>query len=173
MHTNSSPKQSSFSQGTQIVIGVFQSQSKAEQAVNQLRTQGFSEQEINIVSKEQTGETQYRDDEVGDGAMTGGTIGGVGGLLLGAGALAIPGLGPIMALGPIAAAISGAVAGGIAGGLIDWGIPEEVSQHYEESVRQGGILTVIRTSTDTVNQAATILRQNGAKDVAAHADKSK
>ena len=59
--------------------------------------------------------------------------------------------------------------GGIAGGLIDWGIPEEVSRRYENSVRQGGILAVIRTSDSSVNQAATILRQNGAKDVESHA----
>lgn len=151
-----------------VVIGVFRSRRQAEQAVNQLRGQGFSDQEINVVSKQGQNQTEYVEDDITDGALTGGTIGGIGGLLLGAGALAIPGLGPIVAVGPIAAALSGAVVGGIAGGLIDWGIPEEVSRRYENSVRQGGILAVIRTSTGSVDQAATILRQNGAQDVEAH-----
>jgi uncharacterized membrane protein len=158
--------------GQKVVIGIFQSKREAEQAVNQLRSQGFSNQEINIVSKQDQNQTEYAEDDISDGALTGGTLGGIGGLLLGAGALAIPGLGPIVAAGPIAAALSGAVMGGIAGGLIDWGIPEEVSRRYENSVRQGGILAVIRTSDSSVNQAAAILRQNGAKDVESHASKA-
>ena len=164
-----SSQQANVSDGQKVVIGVFRSKREAEQAVSQLRTQGFSNQEINIVSKQGQSQTEYAEDDITDGALTGGTIGGIGGLLLGAGALAIPGLGPIVAVGPIAAALSGAVVGGIAGGLIDWGIPEEVSKRYENSVRQGGILAVIRTSTNSVNQAATILRQNGAQDVESHA----
>jgi hypothetical protein len=149
------------------VIGVFASQKDAEQAVNQLRQQGFSNEEINIVSKKQGGK-EYVDDDISDGALTGGTLGGIGGLILGAGALAIPGVGPIIAAGPIAAALSGAVAGGLAGGLIDWGIPAEVSRHYEQEVAEGAILAVIRTNQQKVNQAAQILRQFGAKDVESH-----
>ena len=84
----------------------------------------------------------YVEDDITDGALTGGTLGGIGGLILGAGALAIPGVGPIIAAGPIAAALGGAVAGGVAGGLIDWGIPAEVSHRYEQQVAQGGILAV-------------------------------
>lgn len=162
-------KQANTAGGQKVVIGVFQSKREAEQAVTQLRSQGFSDQEINIVSKQGQNQTEYVEDDITDGALTGGTLGGIGGLLLGAGALAIPGLGPIVAVGPITAAISGAVMGGVAGGLIDWGIPEEVSRRYENSVRQGGILAVIRTSAGSVNQAANILRQNGAQDVESHA----
>ena len=88
--------------------------------------------------------------------------------MVGAGALAIPGFGPILAAGPIAAALSGAVAGGIAGGLIDWGIPAESSRRYEQQVAQGNILAVIKTSSAKVQQAAQILRQNGANDVESH-----
>lgn len=161
-------QQTGTSGGQKVVIGVFQSKSKAETAVSQLRNQGFTNEEINIVSKQGQDQTEYVEDDITDGALTGGTIGGIGGLLLGAGALAIPGLGPIVAVGPIAAALSGAVVGGVAGGLIDWGIPEEVSRRYENSVRQGGILAVIRTSQNSVDQAATILRQNGAQDVESH-----
>ncbi len=92
-------------------------------------------------------------------------------MLVGAGALAIPGIGPIIAAGPIAAALSGAVAGSIAGGLIDWGIPAETSQKYEQSVAQGNILAVIRSDASKVQQAAQILRQNGASDVESHTSK--
>lgn len=103
-----------------------------------------------------------------DGTLTGSTIGGIGGLIVGSGALMLPGIGPILAVGPIAAAIGGAIAGGVAGGLIDWGIPAEASERYEENVKQGDILTVIRTTSSKVNSAAQVLRQNGAKDVETH-----
>ena len=91
-------------------------------------------------------------------------------MLLGTGVLAIPGIAPIVALagGPIAAAVGGAVAGGITGGLIDWGIPAEESQHYEEEVIQGSILAIIRTDSARVKSVAQILRKNGAKEVKSH-----
>ncbi|HMM21621.1 MAG TPA: hypothetical protein PKA10_12960 [Selenomonadales bacterium] len=162
-------------QGTQSVVGVFNSRRAAEQAVQQLRQQGFTSEEISIISKKQSKDgggkdTELVDDDITDGALTGGTLGGIGGLILGAGALAIPGIGPIIAAGPIAAALSGAVAGGITGGLVDWGIPAEVSRQYEQSVAQGGTLAVVRTTAQKVNQAAQILRQTGAQDVQSHAD---
>lgn len=151
------------------VVGIFSSREAAGTAVEQLRQQGFSNEEISIVSKQgkEEGKSTY-DDDITDGTLTGGTLGGIGGLLLGAGALAIPGLGPIVAAGPIAAAISGAVAGGIAGGLIDWGIPAEASQRYEQSVVKGNILAIVRTSSVKVGSAATIFRQNGAQNVESH-----
>lgn len=159
--------------GVKSVIGVFNSREQAEQAVNALRTQGFTTEEINIVSKDKNKQnrqdSEYFEDDITDGALTGGTLGGIGGLLLGAGALAIPGVGPILAAGPIAAALSGAVAGGIAGGLIDWGIPAEAGKRYERQVAEGGILAVIRSDAAKANQAAQILRQSGAKDVETHA----
>ena len=160
-------------QGVKSVIGVFNSRADAEKGVNALRSQGFTTEEINIVSKDKNKQNQqggeYFEDDITDGALTGGTLGGIGGLLLGAGALAIPGVGPILAAGPIAAALSGAVAGGIAGGLIDWGIPAEAGKRYEQQVAQGGILAIVRSDAAKVNQAAQILRQNGAKDVETHA----
>ena len=166
------PARQAGTTGVKSVIGVFNSHDKAEQAVNALRAQGFTTEEINIVSKnkrQQGRESEYVEDDITDGALTGGTLGGIGGLLLGAGALAIPGVGPVLAAGPIAAALSGAVAGGIAGGLIDWGIPAEVGKRYEEQVKQGGILAIIRSDAAKSDQAAQILRQNGAKDVETHA----
>jgi uncharacterized membrane protein len=157
-------------QSSQTVIGVFESRTRAENAVNTLRKQGFTTEEINIVSKKQRSQDQdgTYDDDITDGTLTGGTLGGIGGLLMGAGALMLPGLGPILAVGPIAAAVGGAIAGGIAGGLIDWGIPAEASQRYEQEVAHGSILAIIRTDSTKVNSAAQILRQNGAKDVENH-----
>ncbi|SFL39002.1 general stress protein [Pelosinus propionicus] len=154
----------------QTVIGVFESRARAENAVNTLRKQGFTTEEINIVSKKQNHQDQDKtyDDDITDGTLTGGTLGGIGGLLMGAGALMLPGIGPIIAVGPITAAVGGAIAGGIAGGLIDWGIPAEASHRYEQEVAGGSILAIIRTDTTKVNSAAEILRQNGAKDVQNH-----
>lgn len=173
-NANSQSGAQSSQNTAKTVIGVFDSRDSAEKAVMDLRNQGFTTEEINIVSKEkesgmQGGEGEQYDDDITDGALTGGAIGGIGGLLLGAGAMAIPGVGPVIAAGPIAAALSGAVAGGIAGGLIDWGIPAEASQRYERDVAAGNILTVIRASGAKVNQAAQILRQHGASDVETHA----
>ena len=157
---------------SQTIIGVFESRSSAEKAVGTLRQQGFSNEEINIISKKHSqdheGDTELVDDDIMDGTLTGGTIGGIGGLLLGAGALMIPGVGPILAVGPIAAAVGGAIAGGITGGLIDWGIPSEDSKRYEQEVVHGSILAIIRTDAMKTDSVAQILRQNGAKEVKSH-----
>ena len=166
----SSTNQAAAGQGSKAVIGVFSDRSSAEKAISELRNQGFGSEEINIIGQKGGSNTTYEDD-VSDGALTGGTLGGIGGLLVGVGALAIPGVGPIVAAGPIAAALSGAVAGGIAGGLIDWGIPAETSRKYEQQVAQGGILAVIKTDSAKVQQAAQILRQGGAVDVESHSTK--
>lgn len=180
MQQQSSGQMSSASGTQKAVIGVFDSRSDAETAVSQLRNKGFNTEEINIIAKDDNkkhNRSKTYDDDITDGALTGGTIGGIGGLLLGAGvvasvgAMAIPGIGPIIASGPIAAAIGGAVAGGVAGGLIDWGIPAEASHRYEQSVAEGGILAVIRTDSNKVEAAAQVLRQNGATDVESHTAK--
>lgn len=107
-------------------------------------------------------------DSVTDGVVSGATWGGLAGLALGAGALAVPGIGPLLAAGPLAAALTGAATGGLAGGLIDWGVPEDVGQNYENQVRQGGVLAVIRVSESKADQAAQLLREHGAKDVGMH-----
>ena len=164
------------------VIGVFNDISTAEDAVKALRDKGFKDNEISIVARDdQKGQNQKTDMEVGgdmgtdsiaDGTTWGGALGGMAGLLAGVGALAIPGIGPIVAAGPLAGVLSGAVTGGVAGGLIDLGIPEERGRQYEENLKQGGVLAVIETSDDKASEASSILRQNGAKDVEAHGGKN-
>lgn len=160
---------------TKTVIGVFDSRDQAEKAVNEMRESGFDTNEISIVARDTQGsETNENQDEgldlggIGGGTTTGGALGGLAGLALGAGALAIPGLGPVIAAGPIAGLISGAAAGGIAGGLIDWGIPEERGQHYEEEVKKGSILAAVRTEEQNINDAANTMRSWGARDVETH-----
>ncbi len=162
------------------VIGVFRDISTAETAVKALRNKGFKDNEISILAKDSQKRTDrgksgdmetgsdFGTDSIADGTSWGGALGGVAGLLAGVGALAIPGIGPIVAAGPLAGVLSGAVTGGVAGGLIDLGIPEERGRQYEENLKKGGILAVIETSDDKVNDASSILRQNGAKDVESH-----
>ncbi|WP_026487422.1 general stress protein [Caldanaerobius polysaccharolyticus] len=152
------------------VIGVFNSKEQAEKAISSMREKGFKDNEISIVSKRENvqdngGEAGF--DSIADGTTTGGVIGGIAGLLASAGAMAIPGVGPIVAMGPIAALLTGAVGGGIAGGLIDMGIPAAESRRYEEEVKKGGILVIAQSDDNKVNDAANIMRANGAYDVKA------
>ncbi|WP_213166867.1 hypothetical protein [Alkalicella caledoniensis] len=113
-------------------------------------------------------EVSYENQNLADGTMTGGVIGGLGGLALGAGLLIIPGLGPIIAAGPLAGILTGALTGGVAGGLVDYGIPEERSTHYESKVESGKILAIIKADERDVDHIAKDLREHHAKDVEVH-----
>ncbi|HHY13721.1 MAG TPA: hypothetical protein GX526_03665 [Thermoanaerobacterales bacterium] len=156
------------------VIGVFSSEDQAESAVNEMRDSGFNDEEISIVAKDSSQQENLEQDDTTmgmdfrGGTTTGGVLGGLAGLALGAGALTIPGLGPIIAMGPIAGMLSGAAIGGVTGGLVDWGVPEDRGKHYEEKVKEGHILTAVRTDDRKVDKAADILRENGASDVETH-----
>jgi uncharacterized membrane protein len=157
----------------QTVAGVFSSENQAKEAVSALREKGF-DREISIVARDNSrregrgGDSELTNDSTADGMMTGGIMGGIAGLALTAGVIAIPGIGPLLAAGPLAATLGGVAAGGIAGGLIDYGIPEEHSKHYEESVRQGDILALVRCSREKADVAQDILRRHGAKDIEMH-----
>lgn len=166
---------------SRTVLGVFDDTMQAEKAVDELQRKGVRKEDISIVAREsmvkeghrggrgQEGDTTMGfGQDISGGVSTGGAIGGVAGLLAGVGALAIPGIGPIVAAGPIAAALSGAVTGGIAGGLIDWGIPEDVGERYEQRVKEGKIVAMVRTNEEKINEAADIFRRHGAKEVETH-----
>ncbi|QGT99600.1 hypothetical protein SYNTR_1007 [Candidatus Syntrophocurvum alkaliphilum] len=155
------------------LIGYFEEHSSAEEAVKELRDGGFTENEISIIAREGEGGGGqegggYDDQNLTDGTLTGGAIGGIAGLALGAGALLIPGIGPILAAGPLGGVLAGAVTGGVAGGLIDYGIPEERSEHYESKVEEGKVLVVLETDENTAERAAETLKNYGAKDVEVH-----
>jgi uncharacterized membrane protein len=157
------------------VIGLFDSRDQAEKAVSDLRNSGFHE-EISIVAADKdkaagqhkTGEMGMNEGSITTGVSTGGVLGGLAGLAAGVGSLAIPGIGPIIAAGPIAGLLSGAATGGIAGGLIDWGIPAERGKYFEGKIREGKILASVRTEEAKITNAADILRKNGANDVETH-----
>ncbi|GAW92987.1 DUF1269 domain-containing protein [Calderihabitans maritimus] len=152
------------------VMAVFDNVNQAQNAISFLRQAGF-DREISLVTKEEhydQGNNGEAQNPVGNGVTTGGVLGGLTGLAVGAGALVIPGLGPLIAAGPLAGLISGAATGGIAGGLIDWGIPEEEGRKYEEDVRQGKTLVSVQTTEDKVPQAVNILKDSGAAEVKKH-----
>lgn len=164
------------------IIGTFSSRDSAESCIRELRNSGFDNNRISLVAKGDgaQGQGQGRGDRGGGattmgigpsaatGVTTGGVLGGVAGLLAGLGALTIPGLGPIVAAGPLAATLTGAVGGGLVGGLVDMGIPEERSQYFESKVREGRILAVVDADSGKVDQAARTMRDFGASDVETH-----
>ena len=161
------------------VVGLFKNERVAEEAVNDLRAEGF-EKEISILAKDRKqGQSENREQGMGDatfetsdsiaeGTTTGGILGGLAGLAAGAGALAIPGIGPIVAAGPISGTLAGAVSGGIAGGLLDWGIPEEEGREIESEVKQGKVLVAVSASQDKVGRAEKILRDHGGEKIKVH-----
>jgi uncharacterized membrane protein len=155
------------------VVGVFASRSHAESAVHRLREEGF-DREISILTKDENakgrdgGDIRMENDSVADGTTTGGVIGGLTGLAVGAGALVIPGLGPLIAAGPIAGLLSGAATGGVGGALVDWGVPKAEGQRYEEDIRQGKIIVAVECSEKKADKCQEILSSKGADDVRIH-----
>ena len=157
------------------IVGLFDTFTEAQGAVQELVNKGFSRENISIAANDATGEysKSLSSESTGSGAVTGATtgaaIGGVGGLLLGLGALAIPGVGPIVAAGPIIAALTGAgigaVAGGLIGALTDVGVPEEEAGYYAEGVRRGGTLVTINAEDNKADQAIAIMEKHDAVDV--------
>lgn len=159
------------------VYAIATSEGQARQIVDGLTNSGFSSNDISVLfpDKESTHEFSHEKNTKAPegavtGAATGGVLGGVLGLLAGIGALAIPGVGPFIAAGPLLAALSGAAAGatvgGVAGALIGMGIPEIEAKRYENRLSQGNILISVHTRTgDDVDRAKKILTNAGAEDV--------
>lgn len=109
----------------------------------------------------------------GTGAFAGGVLGGTAGLIAGLASLAVPGVGPLMVVGPIVAALTGAgigaLAGGLIGGLRQIGVPDAEAEYYAESVRRGGALVVVRADDAEADAIARTLRLHGAIDIASRA----
>lgn len=162
---------------SQTVVGLFRSKDQAEEAIRELRARDFEDQDISLVAKsDEEGEggdgeegVSYENQNLTDGTATGGAIGGLTGLLAGAGALLIPGIGPIIAAGPLAGALTGIVTGGIAGGLVDYGIPEEEGERYEQEVHKGSIMVAAEADEEDITEdVISVFRENGAFEVKAH-----
>lgn len=139
---------------TKKIVGIFETEQEATRAIEGLQNQGFSNDEISVITRDRDELKNISEDTgtkapegIATGAATGGVVGGVTGLLAGIGALAIPGIGPILAAGPIVATLTGAAvgagAGGLVGGLIGLGIPEEEAKEYEGYVESGKILVLV------------------------------
>lgn len=169
---------------SRTVVAIFDNYGSAENAARQIKDQGLRTADISIVAKQNEGDTDTTgttatmggagvtatnkrgtNDNISDGVMTGGILGGLAGLLIGAGSMVIPGLGIVAAAGPITGLLSGAVTGGIVGGLVDLGIPENRSRQYETDIKAGKILFSMKTDEDKIDQVASVLRNNGAKSV--------
>ena len=161
------------------VIGIFERANQAERALEALRAAGFAADHVSIVAKDTGAASPVPPaadtglEGAGTGAVLGGLTGGVLGWLAGIGALAIPGLGPIVAAGALALALGGAalgaVTGGLIGALVDLGVPEEAALDYQNTVQQGGLLLTVETPDDA--QEATVLallEQHGGADVRAY-----
>lgn len=160
---------------TKTVIGTYSNMETAVEVVNDLVNAGFHRNSISVIANNTDEKySSYIDqdgamDDTAKGAGIGAAIGGLGGLLLGLGALAIPGIGPVIAAGPLAAALAGAgigaVTGGIIGALIDLGIPEESAHVYAESVRRGNVLVAAQVEDSRADAATRIMERSGLIDI--------
>jgi len=161
----------------QSLVGIVHTRVEAENLVSTLTQSGFLNSNISVLFPDKEGtkdfahsnETKAPEGAVA-GATTGGAIGGTLGLLAGVGALAIPGVGPLIAAGPIMAALSGAAVGatlaGVTGALIGLGIPEYEAKMYEGKIRDGNILLAVHCeSNDELKRAEEIFKSNSAADI--------
>jgi Heat induced stress protein YflT domain len=166
------------------VYGIYRDRTTAENAVDRLIAAGFRSEDISVLLQDNVGTKDFAHEKqtkapegTTTGAVTGGVIGGTLGLLAGIGALAIPGVGPFIAAGPIMGALagigSGGVVGGIVGALVGMGIPEYEAKRYEGRIKEGGILLSVHCdNSDWVGKAKDILKQTGAEDVSSAGEAS-
>jgi hypothetical protein len=166
------------------VFGIYKSSAQAESAVDRILAAGFSNNDISVLlpdtqsSKEFAHEKNTKAPEgTVTGVTTGGIVGGTLGLLAGIGTLAIPGLGPFIAAGPIMASLAGLGVGGAVGGLIGalvgMGIPEYEAKRYEGRVKDGGVLLSVHCDTsDEITRAKDLLKQTSAQDISSSGEAS-
>jgi hypothetical protein len=164
------------------VFGIYSNTNIAENAVEQLLAVGFSNSDISILAPDDETTHSFAHEMntkapegATAGAATGGVIGGALGLLAGIGALAVPGIGPLIAAGPIVGALAGLGAGGTVGGIVGalagMGIPEYEAKRFEGAVKKGGtLLSVHCDSSQEISRAKQVLRDTGARDISATAE---
>lgn len=160
------------------VFGIYPDQLSTEDAVDALRENGFKNTDISVLFPDNQGTKDFAHEKhtkAPEGAVTGGAsgaiVGGALGWLVGMGALAIPGIGPFVAAGPLMAMLGGigvgSAVGGLAGALAGAGIPEYEAKRYEGRVRTGGILLSVHCDdADWARRAARLLKETGADDIA-------
>jgi hypothetical protein len=165
-------------------FAIFSSRTAAESAVDQLRTAGFSNDDVSVLMSDKKGSKDFATEKntkapegTATGVGVGGAVGGTLGLLAGIGALAIPGVGPLIAAGPIMASLAGlgigGAVGGLVGALVGMGIPEYEAKRYEGRINDGGVLLSVHCdSSEEVSRAKDILEASGGEDVASSGEKS-
>jgi len=165
-------------------FGIFRTRTAAEQAVDRLNAAGFSTQDVSVLMADRSGSKDFATEKntkapegTATGVGVGGVLGGTLGLLAGIGALAIPGVGPLIAAGPIMGALAGlgvgGAVGGLVGALVGMGIPEYEAKRYEGHVKDGGILVSVHCDTsDEISRAKDILKAAGGEDIASSGEKS-
>jgi len=165
-------------------FGIYRNLAELERGIDELRTAGFRHEDISVLFPDNKGSKEFAHEKhtkapegVATGATTGAVIGGALGWLVGIGSLAIPGVGPFMAAGPIVAALAGVGAGGAVGGLtgalIGAGIPEYEAKRYEGRIKDGGILISVHCdNSDWTRKAKDILERTGADDVSSTGEAS-
>jgi hypothetical protein len=166
------------------VFGIYATPATAENGVDHLLTIGFTNSAISVLLPDDESTRAFAHEKntkapegTTTGVAAGGVIGGTLGLLAGLGALAIPGVGPLIAAGPIMAALAGVGAGGAVGGvvgaLVGMGIPEYEAKRFEGAVKGGGTLLSVHCDTEEqVSVAKNALRDTGARDIAATGEES-
>jgi hypothetical protein len=164
--------------------GIYRSRTDAENAVDRMLSEGFRNEDISVLLQDNAGTKDFAHEKstkapegTTTGAVTGGAIGGTLGLLAGIGALAIPGLGPFIAAGPIMATLagigSGGLVGGVIGALVGMGIPEFEAKRYEGRIKEGGILVSVHCdNSEWVSRAKKLLKETGAEDVSSAGEAS-
>jgi hypothetical protein len=166
------------------VFGIYNSRESVERAVDTFIKSGFATSDVSVLLPENLGSkpiATHKDTKAPEGATAGGgagaVIGGTLGLLAGIGALAIPGVGPFIAAGPIMAALAGigvgGAVGGFAGALIGMGIPEYEAKRYEGRIQKGGILLSVHCDTsDQVKRGKELMKNTGAEDISSTGESS-
>ncbi|HEX5661080.1 MAG TPA: DUF3341 domain-containing protein [Polyangiales bacterium] len=169
---------------SKAVIGIVETRAQAESVVQALRATSIRGEDISVLMPDTGGSKDFAHEQhtkapegAAAGAGAGGVLGGTLGLLAGIGALAIPGFGPLIAAGPVLAALSGAAAGaavgGLSGALVGLGIPELEAKAYEGKVKGGNILIAIHAADKDAQRAAKdALEAAGAKDVSSTSEAS-
>lgn len=159
------------------VVGLFDRFEDAQNVVQDLIDQGFSRDDISVVSNDTSLRSDKADDigddKIGSGVIAGTAVGSVLGLLVGLSTLAIPGVGPVLAAGPLAAPLGnaaagaglGAATGGLVGVLVNTGIPREDAHIYAEGVRRGGTLVIVQTSDEKADDAADTMQRYDVIDI--------
>lgn len=167
------------------VFGIYSTRAGAEDAVESLTRAGFPAANISVLLPESLGGPKNIGTEKATkapegtttGVTVGGAIGGALGVLVGIGALAIPGLGPFIAAGPIVAGLAGlgvgGTVGGVTGALVGLGMPEFEAKRYEGRLKTGGILLSVHCDTsDEIKRAKELLKSTGAQDVSSAGESS-